>query len=185
MANINDNFLDMYKELETELRCIGVSVLDYENGLPDSAEKEKLKVCRIIRNYLSHQDKRFVVATQEMVNFIGLLAISIRRKSHIVSDEMSKQKTVKSNEYLKNVLPLLVKMCVPVVDDNGKVIYLLDANDYIRMLNKGLKRIELPKRLPKLNYIDKDTKLDNLPIGNYIVTSNGKEDGKYQGLLIL
>ncbi|MEE3344247.1 MAG: hypothetical protein VZS44_09175 [Bacilli bacterium] len=185
MANINDNFLEMYKELETELRGVGLSVLDYENNLPDGTEKEKLKLCRIIRNYMSHQDKKFVVATQDMVNFIGTLAINIRRKTHIVANELIKQKTVKYNEYLKNVLPLLVKISVPVVDNNGTVIYIMDANDYIKMLNKGLKRIELPKKLPKLNYTDKDTKIEDLAEGIYVVTSTGNAEGKYLGICIV
>jgi hypothetical protein len=45
---MNDKFLDAFKELETELRGLGLSVLDYENNLPDGTEKERLKICRII-----------------------------------------------------------------------------------------------------------------------------------------
>lgn len=179
---MNDKFLDAFKELETELRGLGLSVLDYENNLPDGTEKERLKICRIIRNYLSHQDKKFVTASEEMIKFISDLALNARRKTHIVANDLIRQKTVKSNEYLKNILPLLVKINVPVEDVNGQIIYLLDANDYCKMLNKGLKRLELPKKLPKLNYVSKDTKIEDLMNGMYVVTSNGKKDGKYIGL---
>ena len=182
---MNDKFLDVFKELETELRSIlGQSVLDYENSLSDGSDKEKLKICRISRNYLSHQDKKFITASEEMINFISELALTIRRKGNIVANELIKQKTVKSTEYLKNVLPLLVKNNVPVIDNTGKVIYIISDKDYLIWLNKGEKKIVLPKRLPKLNYISKDEKIDDISNGIYVVTSNGKSDGKYVGIFI-
>lgn len=182
---MNEKFLELFKELETELRGFGQSVLDYENSLPDGSTKEKLKICRITRNYLAHQDKKFVTCSKEMVDFIEELALTIRRKSHIVANELIRQKSVKSNEYLKNILPLLVKSVVPVEDNSGQIIYLIDANEYIKMLNKGIKRLELPKRLPKLNYVSKDTKIDDLSEGIYIVTANGQINGKYLGICII
>ena len=182
---MNDKFLDAFKELETELRGLGLSVLDYENNLSDGTNKEKLKLCRIIRNYLSHQDKKFVTASEEMIKFISDLALNIRRKGNIVANELIRQKTVKSTEYLKNVLPLIVKSSVPVVDKNDQVVYIITNDEYLKWLNKGIKKIELPKRLPKLNYVSKDTKVEDLLEGTYIVTSNGKIDGKYLGLCII
>ena len=153
---MNDKFLDAFKELETELRGLGMSVLDYENNLADGTDKERLKLCRIIRNYLSHQDKKFVVASEEMIKFISDLALEIRRKGNVVSNELIRQKTVKYTEYLKNVLPLIVKSSVPVVDKNDQVVYIITTDEYLKWLNKGIKKIELPKRLPKLNYVSKD-----------------------------
>ena len=183
---MNDKFLEAFKELEIELRSLGQSVLDYENSLPDgNSDKEKLKICRISRNYLSHQDMKFITCSKEMIDFIENLTLTIRRKSHIVANELTRQKTVKSTEYLKNILPLLVKCEVPVEDANGQIIYLINSNDYIKLLNKGIKKLELPKRLPKLNYVSKDTKIDNLTTGIYVVTSNGAINGKYIGLCII
>jgi len=183
---MNDRFLEVFKELEIELRSLGQSVLDYENLLlDDSSDKEKLKICRISRNYLSHQDMKFITCSKEMIDFIENLALTMHRKSHIVANELIRQKTVKSNEYLKNILPLLVKCEVPVEDTNGQIICLINSNEYIKMLNKGIKRLDLPKRLPKLNYVSKDTKIDNLDTGIYVVTSNGQINGKYIGLCII
>lgn len=181
----NDIFLETYKKLETEMRSFGKSILDYENDLSDGAEKEKLKVCRIIRNYMAHQDKKFVDISNDMINFISDLELQIRRRSHIVANELIRQKAVAQNESLKNILPLIVKNVVPVQDKAGKIIYIIDENTYLTMLNKGLKKIELPKRLPKLNYVNKDYKISNLATGIYIVTSDGTDSGKYLGLCII
>ena len=182
---MNDKFLNVFKELENELRgTLGQSVLEYENALPDGEKKEKLKICRIVRNYLSHQDKKFIIASEEMCAFLDDLLLTIIRMSRTVANELTRQKTVKVNEYLKNILPLLVKSVVPV-EDNGKIIYLITEKEYLVQLNKGIKKFELPKRLPKLTYVSKDTKMDTLTSGTYIVTANGKSDGKYVGLCIV
>ena len=50
---LNNKFLDSYRALDTELKSEGKTVLDYENTLV-STELEKLNVCRIIKNYMSH-----------------------------------------------------------------------------------------------------------------------------------
>ena len=182
---MNEKFLEAFKNLESELRSIGTTVLDYENSLEDSNTQEKLKLCRITRNYLAHQDKKFIVASKEMIDFINNISLSIRRQSNIVANEMIKPKSVIYNEYLKNILPLIVKNYVPVVDKSGKVIYIIDDKTYLTQLNNGFKRFELPKKLPALNYTYKDEKIDNLSNGIYVVTSTGDDLGKYIGLLIL
>ena len=106
---MNDKFLEAYKQLDIELKEQGQSVLDYENSLSDGTDKERLKLCRITRNYLSHQDKKFVTCSKEMIKFIEDLTLQIRRKSHTVKDELIRQKTAKHNETLKNILPLISK----------------------------------------------------------------------------
>ena len=67
---MNNKFLDAFKNLENELRADNTTVLDYENSLKDSNMQEKLKLCRITRNYLSHQDTKFVVA-QSLLKIFG------------------------------------------------------------------------------------------------------------------
>jgi hypothetical protein len=39
-----------------------------------------------------------------MIKFISDLALNARRKTHIVANDLIRQKTVKSNEYLKHLL---------------------------------------------------------------------------------
>lgn len=181
---MNDKFLEAYRQLDIELKEQGQSVLDYENSLSDGTDKERLKLCRITRNYLSHQDKKFVTCSKEMIKFIEDLTLQIRRKSHTVKDELIRQKTAKHNETLKNILPLISKNPVPITQKD-KVIYILTKDEYLTWLAKGMKKVELPKRLPKLNYITKDDKYKDLSQGIYIVTSDGTIDGKYQGICIV
>lgn len=180
---MNNKFLDAYKNLENELRADNTTVLDYENSLKDANMQEKLKLCRITRNYLSHQDTKFIVASKDMIEFINKLTTEIRLKSHIVKDDMKRVKTVYPTETIKNIIPLCAKNIVPIVDKKTEqVIYLVDSDILVANLAKGNKKIEVPKRLPKYQYCKKDDRIDGLK-GIYIVTSDGTEKGKYLGIL--
>ena len=104
---INDKFLDAFRALDTELKSDGTTVLDYENSL-ETAEQEKMKVCRIMRNYMSHNDTTFVVATNDQIKFLNEQIDNIKRKAHTVKDEMKRIKTFKATEPIKNILTQIV-----------------------------------------------------------------------------
>ena len=181
--NVNDKFLDSYKQLEAELKYENKTVLDYENSLVGT-ELEQLKVCRIMRNYFSHNDITFLATTTEQVKFIDNLIMNIRRAAHTVKDEMKRVKPVASTELIKNILPQIDKNpYIPMETPNG--LYLLTRAIVIHNLALGLKKIEVPKRLPKLKYVAKDVRIETLAKDVYVVTDNGLETGKYLGVLDL
>ena len=67
-----DTFLEEYKKLETAIRNeTGSTVLDYENTMQQDLA-EKIKVCRIMRNYAQHNADyvRFLAATADMCDFL-------------------------------------------------------------------------------------------------------------------
>lgn len=178
MANATDAFLEAYKNLEAELKLDNLSVLDYENNLDNN---EKLKVCRIIRNYISHNDTIFIIPSTEMVKYIQQLIVELRKQKHTVKDEFKRVKLV-TDLTIKNLIPLVDKSIVPI--DTKMGIFLLDKDYLIHQLALGNRKLELPKKFPKYEYVSKDTLLDNLH-GVYIVTDTGTSIGKYLGLLII
>lgn len=180
---MNNKFLDAYRNLENELRAENKTVLEYENSLQDANVQEKLKLCRITRNYLSHQDTKFVLATKEMISFIENLTKEIRLNGSLVKDEMKKVKAIYSNENIKNIIQLCAKNIVPIIDKKtNKVLYLVDSDILVKNLASGNKKIDIPKKVPKYKYCKKEDRLDKLK-GLYIVTSDGTEKGKYSGIL--
>ena len=79
-ARDNREFLDSYRRLEDAIshgtKLSATSVLSYENKLAndgDTESSEKLKVCRIMRNYMTHHvdGATFLSATPKMTAFIG------------------------------------------------------------------------------------------------------------------
>ncbi len=182
--NINEDFLNAYKDLESELRETGLTVLDYENGLK-AGNLEKLKVCRIMRNYMSHNDKTFLIASKDQVKFLNELALEIRKTFHTVKDEMKKLRPIPNAKTpIKDVIVAVNKNGYAVMT-NKKDLYIVDKDILISELAKGNKKIIFPARLPKYSYTTKTEKISCLHKGLYIVTSDGTETGKYEGIVII
>ena len=72
---------------------------------------------------------------------------------------------------------------IPITTKQG--IYLLDKDTFVHLLTKGEKKAVIPARLPKYKYVDKNERIENLGSGTYIVTSTGKSDGTYAGIIIV
>lgn len=112
---MNEKFLKAYKELEQELG--EVSVYDYSLGL-DKEAGDKLNLCRIIRNYLSHNADDFVKATKEMTEFTQSRAKAVRAMRTTVKDTLLKVKPVEPGESLEVVARRLMRTeALPVVED--------------------------------------------------------------------
>lgn len=179
----NEKFLDAFRSLDTELKANGKSVLEYENSL-DTTDLERLKVCRIMRNYMAHNDTTFLSTTNEQIKFLNTKTNELRKLAHTVKDEMKRIKTVKSTESIKTITGLVDKYSiVPLLDKSG--IYLVNQNILIHNLALGNKKIALPARLPKYQYVSKLDRLDNIGSGTYIVTEGGTAIDTYVGILIL
>ena len=100
---VNEKFLDAFRALDTELKDQGSTVLEYENSLKDgSIEKEKLKVCRIMRNYMAHNDTTFLTASNEQIKFLEAETEEVLKRAHLVKDEMKRVKTLKATASIKD-----------------------------------------------------------------------------------
>lgn len=180
---INDKFLDSFRALDSELKLNGTTVLDFENTL-EGTDQEKLKVCRIMRNYMAHNDTSFLTASNEQSKFLDSLTTNLRKKAHIVKDEMKRIKAIKYTEPIKNVLAQIVKF--PIVPIETKLgIFLVTESILLDQLSKGNKKIAIPVRLPKYKYVSKTDRLDSITSGTYIVTEDGTAKSTYIGLLKL
>lgn len=179
----NEKFLDAFRALDIELKTDGKSVLDYENSL-DTLNQEKLKVCRIMRNYMAHNDTTFLATTSEQIKFLNTQITEIRKKAHIVKDELKRVKCIKATAPIKEVTVSLDKFpIVPIETKDG--LYLVTKDILIHNLAIGNKKIAVPARLPKYNTVAKDERIENLGSGTYVVTSDGTINGTYIGILML
>lgn len=178
---MNDKFLDAFRALDTELKSDGSTVLDYENSL-ETLDQEKMKVCRIMRNYMAHNDKNFITASAEQVKFLNSQVENVRRKAHTVKDEMKRIKPFKAIEPIKNVLAQIIKY--PVVPMETKAgIFLVDKDILLKQLAANNKKIDIPARLPKYKTILKNDRMDNVSTGTYIVLD--EKTSEYCGMLIV
>ena len=177
----NEKFLDAFRALDTELKDQGSTVLEYENSLKEgSVEKEKLKVCRIMRNYMSHNDTTFLTASNEQIKFLDGMTEEVLKRAHLVKDEMKRVKTLKATAPIKDVIAALDKFPVCPIETKAG-IYLVDKDILVHQLASGAKKIVVPAKLPKYKTTNKMEKIENLSNGTYIVL----DKNTYIGIIII
>ena len=106
------------------------TVLEFEESLTlkDAEANQKLKVCRIVRNYIQHNDVNFVEPSKEMIDFIANLSDYVRSLEMSANDVLKKLTpltlsdtiTAAAKKLSKNKLMPVVdkkKVCIGIVTD--------------------------------------------------------------------
>lgn len=84
-------FLERYKQLETDVMAKrGISVFDFENGMPESPDKDRLKTCRIMRNYMQHNDLDFLSPSIKQCDFLQKMSEQVTGRKTYARDAMKR-----------------------------------------------------------------------------------------------
>lgn len=75
MASKTD-FLKAYVSLEKVLKEKNMTVLDYEGKLKEK-DASKLKICRLCRNFMVHEDSDFIQPSSKQIDFVSNLTFSL------------------------------------------------------------------------------------------------------------
>lgn len=142
MATIN-KFLTAYKELETEIRSADPndSVYDYENRLEDADKQEKLKLCRITRNYIQHHSDKFAEVSDTMVQFLEKETNLLHSKSDLVKKHIYRAEPITEKTTIKEAI---------LLGATSKI-------DYIPVVNKGMFLGMIPLKAVLLAYKKEST----------------------------
>ena len=194
----NKDFLDEWVRLETLLRKDGSSKtpLDYEAEL-NADDAEKLKVCRIMRNYnRHHQDgDSFLQFSQEQKDFIESLNEQLELKFESVKSKTKKVTPIQPTDNLQTVAIALSKVksgFLPVVDKKGTIIGIIDSELLVYLLGNGTKltakvstfdtaSAKWKAKFKEAKIIDFTPELETLKLGaRYIVV----DKGAYRGVIV-
>ena len=183
--NLNDKFLAAYKQLEAELKCDEKTVLDYEATL-QGVVAEQLKSCRIMRNYMAHNDLEFLNATNNQIKFLNEQIANIRKTAQLVKNATKKIPLAKETELLKNIAVTVQKYGVAPIQTT-KGIYLVNSDIIVANYVSTNKKLSIPTKIPKYQYISPTVRLSEVDNQNkiYIVTADGTSKGQYIGLLFM
>ena len=183
--NLNDKFLTAYKQLEAELKCDEKTVLDYEATL-QGVVAEQLKSCRIMRNYMAHNDLEFLNATNNKIKFLNEQIANIRKTAQLVKNATKKIPLAKETELLKNIAVTVQKYGVAPIQTT-KGIYLVNSDIIVANYVSANKKLSIPTKIPKYQYISPTVRLSEVDNQTkiYIVTDDGTSKGQYIGLLIM
>lgn len=67
----NTKYMELYRKFESLVRANGFeSVKSYEDGLSDTQKQGKIRICRVIRNFIEHENPSFIEVSTNMIDFI-------------------------------------------------------------------------------------------------------------------
>lgn len=195
MKKQNDTFLTTYKALEKELTDMGLSIKDYEDRLVNDGNTDaadKLRLCRMIRNYLSHHadGDELVTVNNSLSAFIKGLIIKInntklKAKDSYVPVSRSKR-LIRKPESVRDVIDEFNKHpkenILYVISGDNKLLGQINSTDVLGVLYSisrlsDLKKTPADKLIKKANVVtvDKDTVLSDIKADYCIVMKNKDE----------
>lgn len=195
MKKQNDTFLTTYKALEKELTDMGLSIKDYEDRLVNDGNTDaadKLRLCRMIRNYLSHHadGDELVTVNNNLSAFIKSLIIMInntklKAKDSYVPVSRSKR-LIRKPESVRDIIDEFNKHpkenILYVISGDNKLLGQINSTDVLGVLYSisrlsDLKKTPADNLIKKTNVVtvDKDTVLSDIKADYCIVMKNKDE----------
>lgn len=196
-----EEFLQEYKKLELLLQKIygpDTTVRDVEVKLTNEGNPvaNKMYVCRVIRNYASHNPdiNDFMPIASEACDYLRSLYSMFESEVTTVKNKISRVKALTKKDNLAYAAQRLAKTeMMPVVNEDGYLIGLFTRE----ILRKCIAdEMSIKKKLT-------DVKLQSVPANickkttdsmhdlreqeekTFIVTDNGRTSGKYLGMVII
>lgn len=195
MKKQNDTFLTTYKALEKELTDMGLRIKDYEDRLVNDGNTDaadKLRLCRMIRNYLSHHadGDELVTVNNKLSAFIKGLIIMInntklKAKDSYVPVSRSKR-LIRKPESVRDIIDEFNKHpkenILYVISGDNKLLGQINSTDVLGVLYSisrlsDLKKTPADNLIKKTNVVtvDKDTVLSDIKADYCIVMKNKNE----------
>ena len=191
MSKLHDEFIKTYKELEN---IIDMSVREYEDSLND-IDSQKLRLCRILRNYIQHNDDydKYVSITPYMQEFLKSILYKEQikygtAKEHMIS--LAKYGVLSMSDNVAITLALLMKKGRDqtfVIDDKSENVYIVTksmiADGIINGVTKNTKLHKLP--LIKVDYeiVEASCPLVNVNSDEHAIIFVSTKPGKIIGIL--
>lgn len=211
-------YISKYNNIETKLCKLEDAPVDanmkwFEDTLEDIKLKNKLYLCRIIRNYIQHNSdyKDFICITDGMLNFLDSVDVIVNSKLNTSENIMIPLKKICFKRIEDNVLDCIAIMnsknydFIPIIDDNNKILGVFSTGSIVNLISsegikKSLKFKDLDKKYLNINkdiikFVNKDILVEEIidifenSKGNknsvklIIVTSNGNSKGDILGLI--
>lgn len=184
----SDALLSLYREYESLLRDKGIEPKDYEESRDDK-ESNRLRMCRLFRNYLSHQDDAgFLDVSDSMIKFMRDKINEIKFEDDVVKKHLKTVAagTVTDKDKCTDAMLKLNKLKseeIVVVTASGFGI----ATVYdVAMKTLESKTSKMMSLKTKKNFVLSDPlrKISDCPKDKIIVcTSDGTESGKLLGVV--
>lgn len=185
---INQMFIEAYCNFETVLKKQNMTPKDYEDSFADTNPEKasKMRLCRTIRNYITHENSMFVTASQPMIDFLtqetailDTAATPAKKKMVNLTD------SVHDTDLITSALSFMLRKKltkVPVFNEENYAIGTFSFTDLATLVSAGnftkAKKVSSASSTVKFNFISESAPMsevrpmvDNKPDEIFLVIS--------------
>jgi len=151
----NEKFIEIYRRFEVAVRkYVGCTVKDYEDILEQDPERQgKIRICRLIRNYIEHENSAFVFASYEMISFLEKETCLLDDAETPVKKKMIPIRyAIRDNDLIIVAADFLTKRNAPMVpifgSKNNYAIGLVSQSDIVKCVAAG--EFSKPKKVASI-----------------------------------
>ena len=184
----SDTLLALYREYETLMRDKGLDCKEFEDK-SDDLTGARLRMCRLFRNYLSHQnDPGFLDVSDTQLKFLSAQVDALKSENDIVKKHMKSvvAATCTESEKCCDVLARMNKLQkdkILVIDRKGyKIVSIYDVAAMV-LTSKASRMSVVKSKKCVIKYVDPMRLMSDVPAGLCICTSDGTSSGKLLGVL--
>ncbi len=186
--NTNNKFLSLYKEYETLIRDQGIDPKEYETNV-DDLSANRLRICRQLRNYLSHQnDPGFILISEKQNSFLESYIKSLKTSRDIIRKHLKNitSGACAETDKCSDVLQKMIKNKTDRIFVIGKtavgVASIYDVSS--KVLESKTNKMSSIKSKKDYILISPDTEMSDIPVNsNILCTQDGSATGKIIGVL--
>lgn len=139
MAKLHTDFVNKYKELEALYKNLGMDVKEVEET-SDITFQSHLRFCRLMRNYISHNDDygTFVAITPAMMKFLTDTIKDLNKNTTTAKHLMSRKPIAPENTLFTEAASLIANFnTVVVVDKKGVYKGIFTKKGLCKMISEG------------------------------------------------
>lgn len=183
----NKEFLNTYKEFETELRKQNIDSMSMEQ---DTELGDKFRICRLMRNYMAHNaEVNFIEATSAQVEFLQKQLEKLQKANDTIRKHIKtvNASTVTYKDRCTTALEKLIKLKQDKILVIGKNKYkIASIYEIAKAVNASkTNKMETIKTTNNFIITSPETLYSEIPENSFVIcTSDGKITGKLLGTMI-
>lgn len=183
-----DAFLEGYRALEKiafDVENCSVYELEAKLG-QESEESGRLRMCRMMRNFLAHNDNldAFVLPTPAMIAFLAKETEKEKRKKKTAGEVSRRIRPVHESDPLQEAVGRLARLpFVPVTDECGMLVGIITPESVCAVYAQSSlnARTKAGTAVAKCVPVSADTPAENVGESCVVVDASGK----YRGIIVL
>lgn len=169
---INQMFMEAYRNFEVVLKKQNMTPKDYEDAITekDAEKAAKIRLCRTVRNYLTHENTVFVTASQPMIDLLVQETAILDTAELPVKKKMVKlTDSIHDTDLITSALSFMLRKKltkVPVFNEENYAIGTFSFTDLATLVAGGnftkAKKVSAANTAVKFNFIAETTPMSEV-----------------------